>query len=297
MSESKEFKKKLEKYGNMYEEEVQEMLILTGENLGGAYSLTRGIWIPSANFLAGADTESGEINSGEGELFWLAEEKDRDGWIFDLKPLTIYHIKCRKRKAEKNKENADKLLNKYMLVEVVGRNLQNEGLLNVLSDYRKPVFIEDGQCGRFELERIYGCFSAVVPWNGEECNVSLDYDGKDIETAKKALAAFKEIYADIARWDRDFRDFAARKLTELANEWQEDNDFDSEDEDSCAGTPGGGATISEQNFSSRILISEFSIDEDGEYTVYYDDDDMFYGHVILVTGSLKEGMTSAEIAG
>ena len=36
MSESKEFKKKLEKYGNMYEEEVQEMLILTGENLGGA---------------------------------------------------------------------------------------------------------------------------------------------------------------------------------------------------------------------------------------------------------------------
>ncbi len=265
----------------MYEEEVQEMLILTGENLGGAYSLTRGIWIPSANFLAGADTESGEINSGEGELFWLAEEKDRDGWIFDLEPLTIYHIKCRKRKAEKNKENADLLLNKYMLVEVVGRNLQNEGLLNVLSDYRKPVFIEDGQCGRFELERVYGCFSAVVPWNGGECNVSLDYDGKDIETAKKALAAFKEIYADIARWDRDFRDFAARKLTELANDWQ----------------PGGGATISEENFSNRILISEFSIDEDGEYTVYYDDDDMFYGHVILVTGSLKEGMTSAKIAG
>lgn len=254
---------------------------MTGENLGGAYSLTRGIWIPSANFLAGADTESGEINSGEGELFWLAEEKDRDGWIFDLKPLTIYHIKCRKRKAEKNKENADQLLNKYMLVEVVGRNLQNEGLLNVLSDYRKPVFIEDGQCGRFELERVYGCFSAVLPWNGGECNVSLDYDGKDIETAKKALAAFKEIYADIARWDRDFRDFAARKLTELANDWQ----------------PGGGATISEENFSSRILISEISIDEDGEYTVYYDDDDMFYGHVILVTGSLKEGMTSAEIAG
>ena len=271
----------MEKYGNKYEEEVQEMLILTGENLGGACSLTRGIWIPSANFLAGADTESGEINSGEGELFWLAEEKDRDGWIFDLEPLTIYHIKCRKRKAEKNKENADMFLNKYMLVEVVGRNLQNEGLLNVLSDYRKPVFIEDGQCGRFELERVYGCFSAVVPWNGGECNVSLDYDGKDIETAKKALAAFKEIYADIARWDRDFRDFAARKLTELANDWQ----------------PGGGATISEENFSNRILISEFSIDEDGEYTVYYDDDDMFYGHVILVTGSLKEGMTSAEIAG
>ena len=163
----------------------------------------------------------------------------------------------------------------------IWRNLQNEGLLNVLSDYRKPVFIEDGQCGRFELERVYGCFSAVVPWNGGECNVSLDYDGKDIETAKKALAAFKEIYADIARWDRDFRDFAARKLTELANDWQ----------------PGGGATISEENFSNRILISEFSIDEDGEYTVYYDDDDMFYGHVILVTGSLKEGMTSAKIAG
>ncbi len=53
MSESKEFKKKLEKYGNMYEEEVQEMLILTGENLGGAYSLTRGIWITVGKFSCG----------------------------------------------------------------------------------------------------------------------------------------------------------------------------------------------------------------------------------------------------
>ena len=82
MSESKEFKKKLEKYGNMYEEEVQEMLILTGENLGGAYSLTRGIWIPSANFLAGADTESGEINSGEdivGGRVILACRRKRQG--------------------------------------------------------------------------------------------------------------------------------------------------------------------------------------------------------------------------
>ena len=42
---------------------------------------------------------------------------------------------------------------------------------------------------------------------------------------------------------------------------------------------------------------EFVMESDGSYEVYYDDDDMFYGHVILIDGNMDTGMEDADIAG
>ena len=35
----------------------------------------------------------------------------------------------------------------------------------------------------------------------------------------------------------------------------------------------------------------------GSFLVYFDDDDIFFGHTIRVTGSLKKGLVSANIEG
>ena len=84
-----------------------------------------------------------------------------------------------------------------------------------------------------------------------------------------------------------FRAFAAEKLTELANDWQ-DKGYDDEDGEDLA-------AITEESFPGRIVISELSIDAEGDYEVYYDD--MFWGHVIIVNGSVDGGMEDAYIAG
>ncbi len=55
MLKSKGFSKELEAFCAEYEEEVQEMLVLTAEHVGGACSYVEGIWRPSAEFLASAD--------------------------------------------------------------------------------------------------------------------------------------------------------------------------------------------------------------------------------------------------
>ncbi len=86
-----------------------------------------------------------------------------------------------------------------------------------------------------------------------------------------------------------FRAFAAEKLTELANDWQ-DKGYDDEDGEDLA-------AITEESFAGRLVISELSIDAEGDYEVYYDDDDMFWGHVIIVNGSVDGGMEDAYIAG
>ena len=39
------------------------------------------------------------------------------------------------------------------------------------------------------------------------------------------------------------------------------------------------------------------MDADGSFSAYFDDEDMFFGHCVVVYGSLTDGVTAAEMAG
>ena len=55
--------------------------------------------------------------------------------------------------------------------------------------------------------------------------------------------------------------------------------------------------IAEEGFAQRITLSELSLTYEGDFTAYFDDDDMFWGHTVEVCGSLENGIESANIAG
>ena len=284
------YKKEKSKYEKRYEEQTRELLVLTGEDVGGAGRVAEGLWSPSAGILGYVDLETGETVESGGCLSWLAREEDKDGWIYHLKDLTIYHIKCRKIKPEKVMKNVQpRFFNHFMLTEVVEREAENPVLSKLLEKYKPVVAIEDGDCGTFTLERRFNWFAGTVDWLGEDCHVILECDEENGTTADRALAQFKNIYANLKEWDQKFRAFAAEKLTELANDWQ-DEGYDDEDGEALA-------AITEESFAGRITISELSIDAEGDYEVYYDDDDMFGDHVIIVRGSVDGGMEDAHIAG
>ena len=284
------YEKEKSKYEKRYEEQMRELLVLTEEYVGGAGSVAKGLWSPSADILGYVDLETGETVESEGYLSWLAREEDKDGWIYHLKDLTIYHIKCRKIKPEKVMKNAQpRFFNHFMLTEVVERGVENPALSKLLEKYKEVVVIEDGDCGTFTLERHFNWFVGTVGWLGEDCHVTLECDEENGTTADRALAQFKNIYANLKEWDQKFRAFASGKLTELANDWQ-DEGYGDEDGEALA-------AITEESFAGRIAISEFSIDAEGDYEVCYDDDDMFGNHVIIVSGSVDGGMEDAHIAG
>ena len=46
-----------------------------------------------------------------------------------------------------------------------------------------------------------------------------------------------------------------------------------------------------------MLLTEFTVSPGGRFTAWYEDDDMFWGHVITVDGTLKKGPVDAEIQG
>ena len=80
---------------------------------------------------------------------------------------------------------------------------------------------------------------------------------------------------------------AAQRLTALANEWLADDDQTDRDPEKDP--------ITEEEFAQRILLTEFFVSPGGQFTAWYEDDDMFWGHVVTVDGTLKKGTIGADI--
>jgi hypothetical protein len=46
-----------------------------------------------------------------------------------------------------------------------------------------------------------------------------------------------------------------------------------------------------------MKLSSISVYPDGDFDLFFDDGDMFWGHSIIVTGNINGEFSSAEIAG
>ena len=106
----------------------------------------------------------------------------------------------------------------------------------------------------------------------------------DEATWAASRRAMKVMVADQDAWDRDMRTFAARELTELACEWRESADEEVPE-------------ITEESFAQRLDLTSIAMDPDGSFSAYFDDDDMFFGHCVVVYGTLADGVASAVMAG
>ena len=115
--------------------------------------------------------------------------------------------------------------------------------------------------------------------------ISVD-DINDKETVDRLISEFKKFISEFDKWDKRIREFAAKSLTDCANDWLQDSLEDGEP----------FIEITEERFAQRMVLNSIGYDENG-FDVYYDDDDMFWGHSIQVCGSFDEGIESAEMVG
>ena len=57
------------------------------------------------------------------------------------------------------------------------------------------------------------------------------------------------------------------------------------------------AEIGSTEFLNRMQLTAMTVYPDGSFEFWHDDGDIFWGHSILVSGSLAKGVTDASIAG
>jgi len=276
-----------DKFYERYASEEKEVIILIQNTLGAGYD--NGFWDMTVISLGMVFCASGEVNIREGRLEWPVTEEEKNserGWK-RFEREQICRIKVRKLLDEYvPKHTTPEKFNSWAVTEVLEQSVSCPELEAVLEEYNKPVVIEDKVLGTLILNREFGIFETTLLWNGNDVSFMLEVNPESKSSWSRVRTAAKKLVVEQETWDKTMREFAAKKLTALANDWL------AEDEENNDAKP-----ITEEAFADRIALSEISITSGGSFTAYYNDDDMFWGHTIEIHGSLKKGIANANISG
>lgn len=269
-----------------YEEQDRELLVLMSDSCGGGVKYPT-FWVAQAYFLAYVDVETNELKNGDGRLCWPItnkEEKSR-AYFNRFQKGSIYRIKGRKLlEGVEPPGRIPSYYNQFYVTEVLEENASCPALEDILAEYRKPIILQDEVLGELVLNKDLSVLEGYVNWLGKEVSITLDIDKDNKGTWTKARKAMAQLLAVQQEWDREMRDFAAEKLTSLANEWQTEENKNA-------------PKITQKNFCKRIILQSFVMTSGGSFSACYEDDNMFLGHFIVVYGSLKKGLTDADIEG
>lgn len=265
-----------QEFESAFDKEIKEVLVLTQNNPSAGKAGNAHLWEASLTLLSYIDILTDTLIQKETRLVWqlIDEECRTKEKIYNLEKERIYHLKVR--------ESMDRY--SLMLVEVVEQNCENRRLKDILEDYQKPVMIHPEGCGEFLLDKSLGLFNADGQWNGEPCTIHLDVDEDNAKTALDASATLKKLLSNSKQWDGLARGLAAAELTGTANDWQTEKDKDA-------------VEITEEEFAQRLSISDLSVLTGGDFEIFYEDDDMFWGHAIIVSGNVNTGVEDADMAG
>ena len=162
-------------------------------------------------------------------------------------------------------------------------------------------------------------FETEVEWLGRKISVSFDggiesdwSEEKKVEEIKRVIEQFKIMYLNQKEWDERIRDRIVEDLRWLAEDW-----FSSVDEEDVDGmieileknsnskfTEKEKEELKEQKvskevFKNGIYLESLNITSDGDFTVYFYDDEVFFaGHWIDLMGNVSgEFSSEADIVG
>ena len=268
-----------------FEDEAREILVLLAGSSGAGKR--NGFWESAHSYLAYVDCETGALCADDGRLVYPVsdEEYAAGGILGRFREEEIYRVTARKKIPHELPEGMSaSAQNRLLVVEVLEENIPCSALDEVLAEYRKPVVLNDEELGELTLDKDYDTFEGVISWRDEDIDISLEVDSSSEDTWTAAVVTMKQMAADQDAWDRDMRAFAARELTELAREWRESADEEVPE-------------ITEESFAQRLDLTSIAMDPDGSFSAYFDDDDMFFGHCVVVYGTLVDGVASAVMAG
>src|SRR4051812_10298652 len=103
-----------------------------------------------------------------------------------------------------------------MVVDVLEEDVQNDKLLAILTEYKKPVKMYDESLGEFELNKDLEMFSGKINWLGKDISIYLKVNADNKSSWTKALKVLHTLFKQQEQWDLEFRIFAAEHLTNLA---------------------------------------------------------------------------------
>ena len=277
-----------EEFYEMYEPEEQEVVALINRCIGGGYNWKGNFWEMTVVTLGMVFCDTGKVITKEERLDWPVTDEERNsdkGWG-RFQSEQICRLKIRRMKEEWAK---GLVVRPWCISQVVKAHEVCPELQAILDEYYKPVVVQDEVLGELTLNKDYDTFEGEIQWCGKDVNLSLEVNAESKPSWTRARSAAKKLLADCETWDKAMREFAAKSLTGLANDWL------SQDEEN----PRNPETdpITEEDLARRICLFDLIVTSGGSFTAYFDCDEMFTDHAVVVYGSMKKGVKDAYIEG
>lgn len=174
----------------------------------------------------------------------------------------------------------DEISNVTKVRRILRIGVSDAELQNISTEIQKEIVLSDSVFGPLVFDRRFREYSGTVAWCDNDVDVRLSCDNPDDPSA--VLNVAKQLFEAQSDWNVRAREFAVEWLLPLKNEsWL--------DEDESEVTP--------QDFAARIILQTIEIDAAGDFMFWYDDGDLFWRHVIQISGNLSAGLKKAGIAG
>lgn len=191
-----------------------------------------------------------------------------------IKPYTVLRIRAHIA------EETDIGSPQALLVEIVGMEESDTELNDWVIRLQEPVTVDDDLFGTFTLDRRSKSYTAQTTWRGMP--VALSLDAEELEDVRNALKTANKLWQSQDEWDERIRQFAVRELLQLKNDtWLDE----------------GEAKVTPDQFADRMALESVAIYRDGSFEFWHDDGDLFWGHSIMIDGTIADGPTHADIPG
>lgn len=240
---------------------------------GGGKSRGDVQWTMTFKFVAWRQ-EHGPLKTKELIVRKKVSDKELDWFAKSIKPDSI--IRIRARVLEENIWHRPEAL----LDVVIGKYADDSELNELLSELKNPVVYKDARFGELTLDRRFNWFRGTTNWVGEPVTIHVDCD--DADSIQAALANAHELWSESEVWNKRIKDRIERDLLSLKNEnWLDEDE----------------QPLSKAEFEEKLTLDCITVRADGSFNVSYDDGNMFLSHAVVVNGSLREGVTSANLFG
>ncbi len=224
-------------------------------------------WMATIPVTAWRLQDDTEIQQGDFILTGKGEEEQLMRLFSTMEANQIWHMNVRRQD------------NRLLLLKLKQQQnvAQESHLARLLEEQTREITIEHERLGTFILDRRVNTFNRNIEWLGVKVRVSLEH-GEQMHIQLDNLA---HLLDHAAQWDESIRMFAAQELIELKNDsWLE------EDEEEW----------SEANFAKQLSLVSITFSEE-DFTFWFDDGDLFWGHAVYVSNTIEDGPYDANIGG
>ena len=265
--------KEIEDFNKDFDDEILDIaFVLKKQNLSAGKSKGK-YYTLLVSAIAYKNIITNEIIENE-NLLIVKEIEDTKHYFQIFRNKTIVRLKVRKEK------DSSGLYMRFLLEDIIDTNYKDNDLNIILEEYSKPVYYKDEELGNFELDKSIDMFSKDIEWNDD--NISVLFKNIDEEVNKKSADIIRKIFTNKKDIDKKLKDYISESLLEDANTWNDDDDK---------------PNINKEEFVKLITLTSINIIYEDNITFYFDDGDIFSGHVIAVDSDYDFNFAEPYIIG